>query len=97
MPEHQNPDTDVATLMLFRPETTHFDDKSGPAQRADTLTEILASSSPAPLKSEQAPGRQWGKLRALAACAAAAAVAVAVGLLLPLAAQVVLTPPRQRR
>ncbi len=81
MAEHQIPGTDVATLMLFRPEITHFDDEWGPAQRADTLTEILASSSPAPLKSKQSTGRQWGKLSALAACAAAAAVAV--GLLLP--------------
>lgn len=81
MPEDQNPNTDVATLMSFRPETTHFDEEWGPSARADALTEILASSAPAHLSLKQPTGRRWGKLTALSACAAAAAVAV--GLLLP--------------
>ena len=82
MAEHENPHPDVATLMLFRPEVTHFDDEWGPAQRADTLKEIFVASAPArrPVFGRPTGGR-WARLGAMAACAAAAAVAM--GVLLP--------------
>ena len=80
MPEHQTHE-DVATLMTFRPEATHFDDEWGPADREYVLSDILASSSPSRSKRSQPTGRRWRNLSALAACAAAAAVVV--GLLLP--------------
>ncbi len=81
MTEHQRIDNDVATLLLFRPEITHFDDEWGPAQRVDTLTDIFAGAAPSRSTRMQPNGRRWRALSAVAACAAAAAVAV--GLLLP--------------
>jgi hypothetical protein len=81
MPAHQSLENDVASLTSLRPEITHFDDEWGPADRADTLTGILAGSSPSRSKLVQPTRRRWRNLSALAACAAAAAVAV--GLLLP--------------
>lgn len=80
MIEHQTHD-DVATLVLFRPEADHFDDEWAPADREDTLTAVLASSSPSRSKCWQPTARRWKHISALAACAAAAAVAG--GLLLP--------------
>jgi hypothetical protein len=81
MTENRMPDNDVATLMLFRPEITHFDDEWGPARREATLTGILAPSSPSRSKRTRPTGQRWKNFSALAAGAAAAAVAV--GLLLP--------------
>ncbi len=81
MPERQTHDSDVATLMLFRPEATHFDDEWGPVEREATLTGILTRSSPGRSKRSQPIGRRWRNLSAVAACAAAAVAAG--GLLLP--------------